>query len=528
MRKAAVSRPWLPSWRRRYIVLEGHTLSWLRNGWTGTEPLGALRLDGPTVVEHSGACLAVTDQHGRRLALREICDGDAAALAALLSPHGELPPARPPPSEALELLALKHAGEAEWGSAWGDAFRAARAARAPLPLLRRAKWAVDFALLLSSPMQSLAEAAARPNFALTMWCLAAGGGGARAAALTLSDLGVPRRLSRHFFPAADPVVLEYGGPARLLLLLLPSLVQLLILGGVFVEEIHAAATDGHLRSRVCPMESGVWQTLTSFLLYLLTLRCTLESSRVWLVIGFITSLRDKGRANEALALAGFLDELCQLVLTGTLCLLFVETQSLSEPLVAPPHNAVPCLASWFSLTSCSFSRLLCLPVPGLFGLGCCSFLHRSCGASAAMLPWLLLPGCCSSPAAPPATVELAFNCVALVFIMEIDNLLVKGTFSQNMASDELKRLTAQVTTTDIFLYSVTPAHVWSSFGVHYPSCSPMTRRFHHFFNHWVRPINFVLIPIIAPLYVLVCKFDSLGFVRWVLPNMHGQQNETVT
>eukprot|EP00966_Prymnesium_polylepis_P317037 7325088-Prymnesium_polylepis.1 len=114
-----------------------------------------------------------------------------------------------------------------------------------------------------------------------------------------------------------------------------------------------------------------------------------SNDKLWLhrslhriVIGFITSLRDKGDqraianataaplatisrsisadirthcrpaglANDGLALAGMLDEVCQLVLTFTLSLLFIHTASL---------------------------------------------------------------------------MELAFNCVALIFIMEFDNLLIK-------------------------------------------------------------------------------------------------------
>eukprot|EP00966_Prymnesium_polylepis_P141222 3261370-Prymnesium_polylepis.1 len=85
----------------------------------------------------------------------------------------------------------------------------------------------------------------------------------------------------------------------------------------------------------------------------------------------------------------------------------------------------------------------------------------------------------------------------------------QGSFMQAMATDELRRMTASVTTTDTFLYSVAPPEVWSPFGMHFSS-SVVTRGLQWFFYRWVRPLNFGLIPFVAPMYVLVCKLEWPG------------------
>ena len=91
---------------------------------------------------------------------------------------------------------------------------------------------------------------------------------------------------------------------------------------------------------------------------------------------------------------------------------------------------------------------------------------------------------------------------------------------QAMATDELRRLTASVTTTDTFLYSVAPPDVWSPFGMHFSS-SAVTSGLQWFFYRWVRPLNFVLIPFVAPMYVLVCKLDV-----WPGSDAEGAANAT--
>ena len=453
---------WTGRIRRRYIVLQADKLMWLPDSLPGTEPLGTFDLDASFTVEHLGSVLTVIDSLGQRLVLYECDSGDASAWARALTEIQErrmgatqqvseassnrplLSAAQCTSSAHVSLLALKsEAGEGDWAR-YAESFNSTRAAyrRSPLEFLRACKFYADFSIVLSSPMLSLHEVVALPNYQLTKWALAGEANVPHAKTITLSDLGVPRHISRHFFSAADPTVLTYGKPTTRFLMLAPSLMQLMIIGSILAEELRAVTNAENLRARLCPMQSGVGETLAATLLYLFALRGMLESSREWLIIGFITSLRDKGRANDALALAGILDETCQLLLCLTLLLLFVGTSSL---------------------------------------------------------------------------MELSFNCVALIFIMEIDNLIIKGTFSQNMASHELRRLTTDVTTTDMFLYSVVPPDVWSPFGVHYPSCSVTTRRLHNLFYRWIRPINFALIPFLAPCYVFVCKLEVWpAFAEWVI------------
>lgn len=456
MSKAPVSRPWYGGWRKRYLVLEEDTLMWLPDNVPGSEPLGAIALDATSTLEQEGPSLTLTSStSGQRLILREIDAGDAAVWAAAVAArlaqlqHGSQQsaasiaanapllasaPARSDAasSSAVPLLELK-ASEADWGAQWGARFLEERAEwkRSPLGRLRGLKWFSDFNIVLSSPMQALNDVIKLPNYQLTCWALSGDDGTPHARTVTLSDLGVPRSLSRHFFPTTDPAILTYGKGVgeSLLSILAPSLIQLTILLTIFLEELQTAAAEGR---SLFPMQTSVLETLAASLLFLCTLRGALESSREWLVIGFITSLRDKGRANVALILAGILDEACQLVLALSLSLLFVTEASLTE---------------------------------------------------------------------------LAFNCVALIFIMEFDNLLIKGSFSQNMATHELRTLTASVSTADMFLYSVAPADLWSPYGTHYASCAA-AGRLHRFFRRWVYPIDLLLIPFVAPLYVFVCKLDA--------------------
>ena len=448
MYKSPVRFPRFGRSRRRYIVLDGETLLWLPDSLPGTEPLGSLRLDASSTVELlSSTTLTLRNSAGDVIMLTEIDVGDAAAwVAALERCMSKLPGhqqsvttgnapllATQPASDApVRLLKLKDVGMEELVARWGPEFREelSQNRRSPLGLLRSCKWFFDFFVTVAIPMLALREVVVMPNYQLVKWTLAGETHLPHAATVTLSDLGVRRDLTSPFFPSRDPTVLTYGKSTSRLIILLPSLIQLMIISLLLAEELRTATEGLSLRAGLCPMESGVVDTVASVVLFITTLRATLESSHEWLVIGFITSLKDKGLANDALALAALLDEVCQLLLTLTLSLLFIGERSL---------------------------------------------------------------------------MELAFNCVALIFIMEIDNLLIKGTFQQAMASDRLRHLTADVTTTDLFLFTVAPPDRWSPFGVHYASCTSFTRRLHGFFRRWVRPLNFGFIPFVAPAYVLMCR-----------------------
>ena len=53
---------------------------------------------------------------------------------------------------------------------------------------------------------------------------------------------------------------------------------------------------------------------------------------------------------------------------------------------------------------------------------------------------------------------------------------VRSTFRQGMATDVLRKLTEDVTPSDMFLYSCAPPDVWAPYGVHHQTVGGGFRR----------------------------------------------------